>query len=74
MKRVKFAHSFRKPTAAAAKRTMRKSRHRVVAPRKKTRGLWNGEATDLDRLNAGRDPRQTHFFFYADVNLSPNPT
>ena len=29
---------------------------------------WTGEATDLDR-RAGRDPRQTHFFFY----MQPDP-
>lgn len=30
------------------------------------RRLWTGEASDLDRLYAGRDPRQMHFGFYTE--------
>lgn len=41
--------------------------------RQKTRRLWTGDATELDRLNAGRDPRQTHFFFYEELDGSASP-
>jgi hypothetical protein len=33
---------------------------------KAVRRLWTGEASDLDLLRAGRDPRQTHFAFYVE--------
>jgi hypothetical protein len=40
---------------------------------KRVKRLWMGEASDLDRINAGRDPRQLHFAPYADSDASTNP-
>ncbi len=43
---------------------------------KRVKRRWTGDATDLDRLCAGRDPRQTHFAFYVQPDLSagtPDP-
>lgn len=31
---------------------------------------WTGEATALDRYFAAHDPRQMHFFFYAEPEAS----
>jgi hypothetical protein len=40
---------------------------------KSVKRLWTGEASVLDRINAGRDPRQLHFAFYADSDPSTKP-
>jgi len=51
-------------------------RRREQKPRqKRCKRQWDGTLSDLDLLNAGRDPRQMHFAFYEerDPSASPGP-
>jgi hypothetical protein len=50
---------------------MKKQRERQRRGRK-ARRLWTGEATALDLLHAGNDPRQTHFAFYVEPDRPIN--